>query len=76
MNPPVISDTLKHKKIQRRFLTQRLFAGYFLLIAILYTWPLQFTPRPVVQDLIEINLGNEKEGMGRCSAIGKRRSCS
>ena len=38
--------------------------GLILLIAFFNTWPLQLPPVIKVQDLIEINLGNEKEGMG------------
>ena len=41
-----------------------LICGLILLIAILYTWPLQIPPVTKPLDLIEINLGNEKEGMG------------
>ena len=38
--------------------------GLFLIIAIFYTWPMQVPPVPVVEDLIDVNLGNEMEGMG------------
>lgn len=45
--------------------------GIFLIIAIFYTWPLQIPPVPTVQDLIEINLGNEVEGMGTIQPLVK-----
>lgn len=35
-----------------------------LLMAVLISWQLPEPPEPVVQDLIEINLGNEVEGAG------------
>jgi len=43
----------------------------FLLIAILYTWPLLIPPTPAVQDLIDVNLGNEQEGMGDVQPLVK-----
>src|SRR5690242_3503968 len=45
--------------------------GLFLLIAIFYTWPLQVPPTPTVMDLIDINLGNEQEGMGDVQPLVK-----
>lgn len=36
----------------------------FLIIAIFYTWQLPIKATPVVQDYIDINLGNESEGFG------------
>lgn len=45
--------------------------GIFLIIAIFYTWPLQIPPVPTVQDLIDINLGNDVEGMGDVQPLVK-----
>lgn len=45
--------------------------GVFLLFAILYTWPLIVPPVPTVQDLIEVNLGNEQEGLGDVQPLVK-----
>jgi outer membrane biosynthesis protein TonB len=45
--------------------------GLFLIIAIFYTWPLQVPPVPTVQDLIDVNLGNEQEGMGQVQPLVK-----
>lgn len=42
-----------------------------LVIFIFYTWPLQSNPIPAVQDLIEINLGNEIEGAGEVQPLVK-----
>ncbi|MEO8765046.1 MAG: hypothetical protein ABI416_12195 [Ginsengibacter sp.] len=43
----------------------------FLLIAIFYTWPMLIPPIPPVQDLIDVNLGNEQEGMGNIQPLVK-----
>ncbi len=48
-----------------------LICSVLLAIFILYTWPLQSKPIPVVQDLIEINLGNEVEGGGDIQPLVK-----
>ncbi len=45
--------------------------GAFLLFAILYTWPLLVPPIPNAQDLIEVNLGNEQEGLGNVQPLVK-----
>ena len=45
--------------------------GLFLIIAIFYTWPLQVPPTATVQDLIDVNLGNEQEGMGEVQPLVK-----
>ncbi len=45
--------------------------GMFLIIAIFYTWPLQIPPVPQVQDLIDVNLGNDFEGMGNIQPLVK-----
>jgi outer membrane biosynthesis protein TonB len=43
----------------------------FLMIAIFYTWPMQVPPVPTMQDLIDVNLGNEQEGMGDVQPLVK-----
>ena len=63
MNSSVIS-TFEAEKNRKALSYTALICGLILLIAFFYTWPLQITPISKVQDLIEINLGNEKEGMG------------
>jgi outer membrane biosynthesis protein TonB len=66
-----MNDSFEIKKNTKAFSYTALICGLFLLIAILYTWPLQFTPKPVAQDLIEINLGNEQEGSGDIQPLVK-----
>src|SRR6185437_5160765 len=45
--------------------------GLFLLLAIFYTWKIQSPPPPSTLDLIEINLGNEQEGLGDVQPLVK-----
>ena len=65
MNSTSISASFETQKNAKALSYTALICGLLLAIAILYTWPLQITPLPAVQDLIEINLGNEKEGMNK-----------
>lgn len=48
-----------------------LIVGFLFLIAVLYTWPMQATPKYAEEDLIEINLGNEEEGWGEVQPLVK-----
>lgn len=59
-----MEDSFEIKKNTRAFTYTLIICALILAIAIFYTWPLQITPTPVAQDLIEINLGNEQEGAG------------
>lgn len=71
MNSTSISASFETQKNAKALSYTALICGLLLAIAILYTWPLQITPLPAVQDLIEINLGNEKEGMGDIQPLVK-----
>ena len=62
------SEAEKNKKA---LLYTLIIFGAFLLFAILYTWPLLVPPIPDVQDLIEVNLGNEQEGLGDIQPLVK-----
>lgn len=63
MNADIISS-FEAEKNRKALTYTAIICTLILLIAIFYTWPLQIPPISKVQDLIEINLGNEKEGMG------------
>lgn len=45
--------------------------GAFLVFALLYTWKMMKPPIPETLDLIEINLGNEQEGIGDIQPLVK-----
>ena len=69
------SKTINHKfeaeKNRKALMYTTGFVGIFLIIAIYYTWPLLIPPTPPVQDLIDVNLGNEREGMGNIQPLVK-----
>lgn len=66
-----MTDTFEIQKNTKAFSYTAIICALLLAIAILYTWPLQMPPMPAVQDLIEINLGNEQEGMGDIQPLVK-----
>jgi len=71
MDGAAINHAFEAEKNRKAFFYTCGVLGLFLMIAILYTWPLQIPPVPTVQDLIEINLGNEQEGMGTVQPLVK-----
>lgn len=66
-----MADSFEIKKNTRAFSYTTIICAVLLALAILYTWPLQVPPIPVAQDLIEINLGNELEGLGDVQPLVK-----
>lgn len=59
------------EKNKKALMYTAIICGLFLIIAIFYTWPMQVPPIPTVQDLIDVNLGNEQEGMGNVQPLVK-----
>ena len=59
------------EKNKKALMYTTIICGLFLIIAIFYTWPLQVPPIATVQDLIDVNLGNEEEGMGDIQPLVK-----
>ena len=64
MNLIIMESSFEAEKNRKAAGYTAVVCGVILLIAIFKTWPLQLAPVIKAQDLIEINLGNEKEGMG------------
>ncbi len=64
MEAHAINHAFEAEKNRKALTYTAIICGLFLLIAIFYTWPMQIPPTPTVLDLIEVNLGNEQEGMG------------
>jgi len=60
----IINHAFEAEKNRRALMYTIIICGLFLLLAIFYTWPIQVPPIPTTLDLIQINLGNEQEGMG------------
>ncbi len=71
MESTVIDHSFESEKNRKAFLYTAGICGILLIIAIFYTWPLQIPPVPTVQDLIDINLGNDVEGMGNVQPLVK-----
>ena len=66
-----MTDTFEIQKNTKAFSYTALICALLLAIAFLYKWQLQLPPMPAIQDLIEINLGNEQEGMGDVQPLVK-----
>lgn len=66
-----MNDTFEIEKNKKALSYTAIICALLLAIALLYKWPLTLPPMPAIQDLIEINLGNEKEGMGNIQPLVK-----
>ena len=71
MQSVAINHQFEAEKNRKALLYTLCIVGLFLIIAIFYTWPLLIPPTPPVQDLIDVNLGNEQEGMGDVQPLVK-----
>ncbi len=68
---PTMSANFESEKNKKAFAYTVLICGALLLIAFLVSWTHKHTPSTVVQDLIEINLGNNTEGYGEVQPLVK-----
>src|SRR6188768_1436858 len=66
-----MTDTFEIQKNTKALSYTALICALLLAIAFLYKWRLQIPPMPAIQDLIEINLGNEQDGMGDVQPLVK-----
>jgi outer membrane biosynthesis protein TonB len=71
LSSSAVNHSFEAEKNRKALLYTSCIVGAFLIIAIFYTWPLQIPPIPAVQDLIDVNLGNEQEGMGNVQPLVK-----
>ncbi len=71
MESAIIDHSFESEKNRKAFLYTAGICGLFLIIAIFYTWPLQIPPILQVEDLIDVNLGNDFEGMGDVQPLVK-----
>ena len=67
----IIETSFEAEKNRKAFIYTAIIVGVFLLMAVFITWPIIKPPIPVVQDLIEINLGNNEEGFGEVQPLIK-----
>jgi hypothetical protein len=58
--------TFEAEKNKKAFTYTILICGLLLILAFMITWPILLPPAPplITQDLLEINLGNNREGFG------------
>ncbi|HMU09869.1 MAG TPA: cell envelope integrity protein TolA [Ferruginibacter sp.] len=66
-----MSATFETEKNRKAFIYTAIICGALLLLAFLISWTHQHTPPPALQDLIEINLGNNSEGYGEVQPLVK-----
>ena len=71
MEDKAIDNSFESKKNRKAFFYTVFIVGLLLIITIFYTWPLQIPPVPAIQDLIDVNLGNEVEGKGSIQPLVK-----
>lgn len=64
-------SSFEAEKNRKAFTYTAIIVAILLLLAIFITWPLIQPPLPMVQDLIEINLGNNIEGFGEVQPLIK-----
>lgn len=66
-----MQSSFEAEKNRKALIYTTVICALFLIIAIFYTWPLKVPPVPVTLDLIDVNLGNEQEGMGDVQPLVK-----
>lgn len=66
-----MSATFELQKNRKAFTYTVIICAVILLIALLVSWKLPQHPPPVLQELIEINLGNNDEGYGEVQPLIK-----
>ncbi len=67
----IMSATFESEKNRKAFIYTTIICGAILLIALLVSWKLPQHPPQILQDLIEINLGDDDEGMGNVQPLIK-----
>ena len=70
-NTTNMSATFETEKNRKAFAYTAIILAAMLLIALLVSWTLPQHPPQITQDLIEINLGNDDEGMGEVQPLIK-----
>lgn len=65
------ASSFEAEKNRKAFTYTAIIVAVMLLLAFFITWPILQPPRPLVENLIEINLGNNKEGFGAVQPLIK-----
>lgn len=66
-----MSATFEAEKNKKAFAYTIVICGTLLLLAFLISWPILQPPIPIAQELLEINLGNNEEGIGEIQPLIK-----
>ena len=67
----IMSASFESEKNKKALAYTIAICGLLLLLAFLISWQLPKPPKPIVEDLIEINLGNYDEGNGQVQPLIK-----
>ena len=67
----IMSATFEAEKNKKAFTYTAIILGAILLITFLVSWKPGVHPPKLVEELIEINLGNDDEGMGEVQPLIK-----
>ncbi len=71
LNGEIMTKEFEIQKNKKAFLYTAIICGTLLLLFILISWKVMPPTIPVVQDLIEINLGNDADGFGETQPLVK-----
>ncbi len=71
LNGEIMTKEFEIHKNKKAFLYTAIICGTLLLLFILISWKVMPPTIPVVQDLIEINLGNDADGFGETQPLVK-----
>lgn len=67
----IMSASFEAEKNRKAFMYTAIIVGVLLLLAIFWTWIIPPPPKPLAEDMIEINLGNLTEGFGEIQPLIK-----
>ena len=67
----IMPATFEAEKNKKAFAYTIAICGTLLLLAFLISWPILQPPSPIAQELLEINLGNNEEGLGEMQPLIK-----
>ena len=67
----IMSVTFEAEKNKKALAYTIVICGTLLLLTFLISWPILQPPTPIAQELLEINLGNNEEGLGETQPLIK-----
>jgi hypothetical protein len=67
----IMTASFEVEKNRKAFMYTLIIVGILLLLAVFWTWIIPPPPKPLAEDIIEINLGNMSEGFGEIQPLIK-----